>query len=151
MQKSTSPFRNISCLSYQFQKNIDSFVRGVQSSLCTVGFSSEEDWIDFFSTAGSLKYKESPIYKSGNRYWEYTISGFLPGIDPNNDQELENLSNSYLILKVEFPSSNPIIVGSKTIGVKFSAPLSIENQGTGFTFSFNCLMNQRAAWLQPLI
>lgn len=148
MEKSASLFSNVSKIQYQLHNNVTSTDPGYEPNHIFVVFSSGT-WLDFFSTAGSLNLKESPSFRNGNRYWSYEVSGYLPDASKDKDEELELIDSAYLILKLTFPDGRERIIGNKDIGVKFQAPYTSEKSGTGFNFSFNCVMNRRAAWLQP--
>ena len=148
MEKSASLYSNLSRISYQMLRNIASFEPGLEYNHAFISFNTGS-WLDFFSTAGSLKLKETPSFRNGNRYWYYEVSGYLPDASRDKDPELEQMDAQYLILLLEFPDGKKRIIGSKKIGVKFNAPYTSEKQGTGFNFTFSCSMNRRASWLQP--
>lgn len=133
-------------ISYQFTRNVNSINNDPNSFHKKVELIAGQSWFEIQTTKAKLEYSEPPEENPNGTIYKRKLSAFYPSEKDADIELFENLSNSTLIIKLDYSDGSSKLFGDLLQPVICLVGYA-SGQDTEFSLVFTSTSENRSVWL----
>lgn len=148
MNKNQNLIPVICRIEYQQSRNIDSINKNEDQFKRSVTMVTGFDWIDIYFSPGTAKFEEKTKRGKAGLLSNQKLIFKFPGEDDDKSENIDELINIPVILKLTYNNSKSKLLGDLNNPVKFDQDYSSDNKGTQSDFMIEHESSHISYWFE---